>query len=83
MNILFINDINKIGAQMRAIRKAKKLPIRYLHEETNLSPTAFTKCELGVSNPSIYTLVVWAQALGFDEIRIGGGSNDEQMAVDS
>lgn len=77
MNILFINDINKIGAQMRAIRKAQKMPIRVLNERTNLSPTTFTKLELGYSKPNIETLVLWAQALGYDEIRIGGDPANE------
>lgn len=77
MNILFINNINAIGSQMRSIRKARKLPIRYLHEQTGLSPTTFTKCELGVVNPNITTLVLWAQALGYDEIRIGGDFANE------
>ena len=56
----------KIGARIKAVRKARRLTQERLAEQAEISPRYLSRLEVGDQNPSIDTLARLARALEID-----------------
>ena len=60
-----MNDMNRIGALVKEMRRHAQLTQRELAERAGTSQSAIAKVEQGESNPTIDTIERWAAAAGF------------------
>lgn len=60
-----MNDMNRIGALVKEMRRHAQFTQRELAERAGTSQSAIAKLEQGESNPTIDTLERWAEAAGF------------------
>jgi transcriptional regulator with XRE-family HTH domain len=60
-----MNDMGRIGALVKEMRRHAQLTQRELAERAGTSQSAIAKLEQGESNPTIDTIERWARAAGF------------------
>jgi transcriptional regulator with XRE-family HTH domain len=60
-----MNDMTRIGALVKEMRRHAQLTQRELAERAGTSQSAIAKLEQGESNPTIDTIERWARAAGF------------------
>ncbi len=60
-----MNDMDRIGALVKEMRRHAQLTQRELAERAGTSQSAIAKLEQGESNPTIDTIERWARAAGF------------------
>ena len=60
-----MNDMSRIGALVKEMRRRGQLTQRELAERAGTSQSAIAKLEQGASNPTIDTIERWAEAAGF------------------
>lgn len=58
--------LKELGANIRALRKARKMSLKELSEATKINRVSLTHLELGYKNSHILTLKVIAESLGVD-----------------
>lgn len=67
--IIYIQDISRIGIQLGNIRRRKGMTISEVSIRADVTPTFICKVEHGKCIARIGTLLDWCKALGYKEVR--------------